>query len=258
MIDLERESLSVDRAAARAALSALAPLLDRLPDYPPPSELAARLPATTGELAAEAIDEWDDGDGAVNFVQALLIARALEGQLTAATIAGRFEVETDEAQAAIRHGSLRVEGDLDLHANLIVLGDLDVAGRVRDAVKWTRLIVTGDLRSRTIWSGGPLWVGGTISSTAIICDYHSKIWSGADVVAELVVGSPEARPLSGNLRVEHQVPTELWERDRTAAMARLEELLVPEAFSPADDGRHYAAEPLLRRVEAGLPFLRER
>ena len=75
------ESMALDREAAVAALSILAPLLQRLPDAVDAEDLARRLSPTSGELAAEAIDTWDDGDGAVNFVQALLMLTVLRDQL---------------------------------------------------------------------------------------------------------------------------------------------------------------------------------
>jgi len=129
MIDLERESLPIAREAVFTSLSALAPLLARLPEHLIPVELANGLPQTTGELAAEAIDEWDDGDGAVNFAQALILAHALSAELEVTSHPDALVLELEDVQAAIRHGAFTVGDPLELHGNLIVLGDLHVEGR---------------------------------------------------------------------------------------------------------------------------------
>lgn len=257
-VTLEGDSLALDREAAVAALERLGPLLQRLPDKPSPADLARELPETTGDLAEEAIDEWDDGDGSINFVQALLIAQILSSELKSFSHEGDLVVETEEAQAAICHGSLSVSGGLDLDAHLITLGDLRVEGRVRDLVPWTRLIVTGNLRCRTIWSGSPIWVSGSIDADVVYLSHHGAIWCGDGLQAKLVIASPDARGITGEVRSQHYSPVEDWQDDARGALTRLEGILVPEAFRGTDrESGFFQPEDLLRLVEDGRPYLRK-
>lgn len=253
---LEGNSLPLNREAAIAAVSTLQPLLDRLPDHIVPLDLASRLPESSGDLAAEAIDEWDDGDGAINFVQSLIMARILEKDLKPSSHMGNLIVSTEEAQVAISHGPLSVSGSLDLDANLIVLGDLLVGGRVRDLVPWTRLIVTENLKCRTVWSGSPIWVGGAVDAEVVYLSHHGKIWCGDELRATLLIASQEAKGVTGEVNAQHYFAVEAWQEDPQGTLERLEEILVPEAFVGTDRNTgFFQPENLLKLVEAGAPYL---
>jgi hypothetical protein len=163
------ESLMLNRDAAIAALPGLDPVLQRLSTDA--AHYASTLPPTSAELAAGAIDDWDDGDGEVNFVQALLMRQVLSGRLEPQSLVGDIHLkQADVAQVIIRHGSLRISGALHLHAPLMVLGDLYVGGRVVDYVKASRLTVTGDLTCRSLRIGSPFWVAGNVVVEAVCFD----------------------------------------------------------------------------------------
>ncbi len=254
---LEGKSVPLDPDAALAALPSLAPLLARLPDYPAPSDAARDLPATTAEWAELAIDEYDDGDGAVNFLQALLVDRMPGWERAAADHDGDLFVATDEAQAAVHHGSLTVRGNLDLDAHLFVLGDLHVHGRVRDLVDWTRLIVTGDLRCATMWSASPVWVAGQIDVQVAYLASHGKIFAGRGLRADLVIESPGVHGVDGEIDAAYHSPASEWSADARAALDRLASVVVPEAMEVADRN-WFVPNKLFALVESGQPYRRER
>jgi hypothetical protein len=255
-MELELKSFPMDRDAAKAALPLLQHLIERLPDYPPSHEIAEGLPDSTGALAEVAVDDYDDGNGAVNFVQALVIATVLGERLTAASHSGDLVVDAkEEVQAVFHHGSLTIEGSLGLVNHLIVLGDLRVTGRVHDLEQWSRLIVTGNLECKTIRSGGPIWAGGRVTAEVVYLGHHGKIFCGDGMQAELVVASPEAVGIDGDTRVRHEIGVDLWRRDEAAALVRLTSLLTPEAVETFRGV--FVPEKLLALAEAGKPYLRD-
>lgn len=252
---LEGQSIPIDVDAAVAALDELRPLLERLSVHPSPDEIARGLPDDTATLAENAVDDYDDGDGAVNFVQALLLARQLGDARVDDEHEGSLLVDTDEAQAAIHHGSLVVRGRLELNAHLIVLGDLRVEGRVRDLTPWTRLIVTGNLRCAAIWSGSPIWVGGRIDAEVAFLERRGQIFTGEGMRARLVIQSPESRDIAGELDAEHHSTLQEWRHEPSAALARLRSILLPQAMEP--EGDTFSPTRLLALVEAGKPYLQQ-
>ncbi len=254
-IKLEGQSFPIDRDSAVAAIAARRTLLDRLPDYPRPEDIARGLPDTTGELAENAIDDYDDGDGAINFAQALLIASSLAEHCAPSTHEGDLVVETDDAQAAVHYGSLTVKGKLELDANLIVLGDLRVEGRIQELVNWTRLIVTGDLESSTMWTGSPVWVGGRGKAEVIYLGHHGMAFFGGGVGARLVIESPESRGLNGQVQAEHHIKREEWMKGGQPALARLSDVLVDDAVKVVN-GTFFDPTELFALAESGAPYLR--
>ena len=252
------ESIEIPSGSKAQALAQLQPLLGRLETDA--AHYAAELPESTGELAAGAIDVWDDGDGEVNFVQALVLERLLAGRLERVDVDADIEVDQAEsAQVIIRHGSLRVSGNLFLHAPLMVLGDLEVGGRVADLVKASRLVVAGNLSCKTMRIGSPVWVGGDVDCIAVCFDPGGKLWVGGELRAKVVVGSVQSGGVTaGKLNARFHSPPSDWERPGPGALYALERVLVPEAFRRADRERGYfQPDDLLQLIEVGRPFLRE-
>lgn len=252
------ESLPLDGAAAVAALPRLRRLLEPLSDVVDLDDLARTLPGTSGDLAAAAIDTWDDGDGAVNFVQALLMESVLARQRSPVVIDDDVNVlQADVAQVTVRHGALTVRGSLRLHAPLIVLGDLTVDGKVADFVDWSRLAVTGNLRCRTMRTMSPVWVGGRVETEAVCFTSDGKLWTGRGLDAVVVISTQDTRGvIGGEVHAAHHVRAEDWRAGGAACLARLQQILVPEAFARADRTTgFFVADDLLDLVEAGTPYL---
>jgi hypothetical protein len=252
------ESLPLDQAAAAKALEALQPLLGELDTVA--DDYADSMPASTGEWAAEAIDEWDDGDGEVNFVQGLLMSHMLAGRLWTVSQEGDAVVQqADEAQVTPRHGNLRVGGSLTLHAPLMVLGDLDAEGRVMDLVRASRLIVTGSLRCKTLRIGSPVWVAGRVEADAICFDPGGQLWTGEGLQAYVVVGSAQSRGvIHGDVMATYYIASDRWNADGHGAYSALADALVPDAMVRSDSKiGYFQPEGLLALVEAGKPYLRK-
>jgi hypothetical protein len=251
------ESLPLDPDAATPALDVLQPLLHELDTDA--ADYAACLPASTGTWAAEAIDEWDDGDGEVNFVQGLLMSRMLAAALRPLSLGGDIAVkQADEAQVTPRHGDLRVDGSLTLHAPLMVLGNVDVECRVMDLVRASRLIVTGNLCCKTMRIGSPYWVAGRVEAEAVCFDPGGQLWTGEGLHARIVVGCTQSRGvIHGAVASTHHIASDRWNADAHAAFAALAEILAPQAMARSDPGiGYFQPEDLLALVEADEPFLR--
>ena len=83
---------------------------------------------------------------------------------------------------------------------------------------------------------------------------HGKLFAGQGLRATLVVGSPEAVGIDGDVDARVQVGTDEWRRDPKLALNRLEQLLVPDAFEVIDG--FFVAGKLLALAEDGRAVLR--
>lgn len=101
-------------------------------------------------------------------------------------------------------GPNHVPGNLDLHAPLIVLGDLEVGGLLDDGdVFESHLAVSGDIRAGALASAADHLTLGNVSAAVVWCFNNDGMLSvGGDITADLVVPDQHAWGCEGEVRAK--------------------------------------------------------
>lgn len=185
-----------------------------------PGELGEVSPRLGGVLAAAFVERAGTSskdllravveleDNALTAEALEVVARASHARAKPKTIPGRKRVDL------VHHGDLVVRGDCDA-ATLVVTGDLLVEGLLTNH-EGCRVAVGGDLNAGSVWSEGPLVVGGDATArTAFACAYndHGALIRG-------VLRSPVL------VRIDHALEAGAVEVDRTIT----ERQSIPEAL----------------------------
>lgn len=112
-------------------------------------------------------------------------------------------------------GDAHLDADLDLDGPLIVLGDLTVDGLLCDGdVDRSFLVVTGNLRTRALYTGAFNLVLGDLHADVVVCfNSDGGLGAGGDLVADLFVQEQHSYEAAGTMRV--RVPVLNWLQDGT-------------------------------------------
>jgi hypothetical protein len=137
-------------------------------------------------------------------------------------------------------GTLRVERGLDVIGNLIVLGDLEVAGVIRDCGPDSRVAVAGSICTRGIHTDGDFYVGGCVTAEVVFGHYNdNSLLVGGSLRARLIVGDDH------DIRAASVESPHFFDLNRPWRRA-VAELLVDELFDVDPDGDEYSP-PVLDR-----------
>jgi hypothetical protein len=175
--------------------------------------LAERLP----EIRKWLTSLTEDADWARCFYNsyvefALALAAALPAVPTDKTGVTRGEDgwQVPSGHPVIWFGDAHFDDDLEIDGPLIVLGDLSVDGLLSDGdVDRSFLVVTGNLRTRALYSGAFNLVLGDIHADVVVCfNNDGGLGAGGDLVADLFVQEQHSYEMGGEMRV--RVPVLEW------------------------------------------------
>lgn len=253
------KSPAIDRAQAVASVPRLKSVLKRLPkddltlapNLARTKALAKELPTSTAELAAQ-IGTVDDLDGALNFVQVLLVDAGLRERPKAIDKTKNLTLAPEDGPGALIAGAVRVGGNLSTNRHLVVFGDLEVGGELEIWDYTTRVFVTGNVKCNGLNVSGSLWVGGDIDAAAAIAGYRSRLFC-TRLRAHFLNEDAESQGVFAKVEAQHHFKRARWESDPEAVLKQLAKILLPAALKGAETS--LADEALMKLAAAGKPFL---
>lgn len=150
----------------------------------------------------------DDPDWARYFYNsyvefALVLATALPTGDTAGVEQTADGWHVPSGRPVIWSGDAHFDADLTIDGPLIVLGDLTVDGLLSDGdVDRSFLVVTGNVRTRALYSGAFNLVLGDLHADVVVCfNNDGGLGVGGDLVTDLFVQADHSYGVVGDMRV---------------------------------------------------------
>ncbi|NMO19949.1 hypothetical protein HPC49_20335 [Pyxidicoccus fallax] len=141
-------------------------------------------------------------------------------------VSGDMEVGRDEVR--VIPGGLRVEGHLSIVGTLLVLGDAEVTGLVRDSDPDSRVAIAGSLRCGSLVTDGAFFVGGDLVAKDLIHGFHNdkSLMVSGGIRARLFLGEDHDIRFGGDLETELGSDEDFFRNDEL--LTRVRQWLVDE------------------------------
>jgi len=179
---------------------------------------------------------------------------ALRGLLPLATLA-RSESGQISLDGVVVAGDLHIDGNLDIHGHVVVLGNLTCTGYL---MSWVHccVVVLGDVKAAAIAATRSYWlVDGDIASPVVWWSTYGLALHRGAIHTQLYVEDHYFERVDdcGAIEAPTQIVSEYVAKDETA-ITKLEALVRPEALR--DEDGDIDSWQLLRAVSEGMPIFR--
>ncbi|MCP3138611.1 hypothetical protein [Pyxidicoccus xibeiensis] len=177
------------------------------------------LPPTAEEWARELrqrnVEPWG------LYAAAWLLREAASAPGPTEVVSGDLEVEPGEVR--VIPGDLRVEGHLRIVGTLLVLGDAEVTGLVRDCDPDSRVAIAGTLRCGSLVTDGAFFVGGDLVVKDLIHGFRNdkSLMVSGGIHARLFLGEDHDIRFGGDLETELGSDEDFFRNDELLARVRL-------------------------------------
>lgn len=242
---------AVDKPQLLAAAKKLAPTYKAMPEKPGGIDKLVKGMPDDLESYFDGLDEA--GSGAHSFATMLAIARDL--RKTPSVVKRDLELDDGE-DIAVYYGDLDVRRDLRFGRNVVVLGDLTVAGTIADTREYLYLWVTGNVKARFVHCQHKAWIGGTLETKLALIGRRGTLNVLGGITTDLALrDNDEGEGFRGKVKARYSIDT--WAQDADAQVAKLRAILVPAAFAELEPGL-FDNDKLVALAEKGKPYLRRK
>ncbi len=240
---------AVDKQQLLAAAKQLAPTYKAMPEKPGGIERLVKAMPDDLESYFDGLDEASSGAHA--FAVMLAIARDL--RKTSTIIKRDLELD-DREDITVYYGDLDVRRNFRFGRNVVVLGDLSVAGTIADTREFLYLWVTGDVKARFVHCQHKAWIGGRLDTKLALLGRRGTLTVLGGITSDLALrDNDEGEGFRGKVRAKHSIDT--WAKDADAQVEKLRSILVPAAFAELEPGL-FDNDKLVALADKGKPYLR--